>query len=49
VYLAFAIRFIYHLRHRHILLYRWYPKIEGKLKFAVLYDATLTSPEQAGH
>ncbi|MCX7214208.1 MAG: hypothetical protein NTW53_16265, partial [Burkholderiales bacterium] len=31
VYLAFAIRFIHHLRYRHILLYRRYPKIAGKL------------------
>jgi hypothetical protein len=31
VYLAFGIRFIHHLRYRHILLYRRYPEIEGKL------------------
>jgi hypothetical protein len=31
-YADFAIRFILHLRYRHILLYRRYPKIKGKLK-----------------
>jgi probable HAF family extracellular repeat protein len=40
VYLAFAIRFILHLRYRHILLYRRYPKIKGKLTGWVLNYAT---------
>jgi hypothetical protein len=31
VYLAFGILFIHRLRYRHILVYRRYPKIEGKL------------------
>jgi hypothetical protein len=42
VYLAFAIRFILHLRYRHILLYRRYPKIEGKLK--TIAGVKLTKP-----